>query len=120
MWDGANPHTFYDRYMKEMERLDRFEKDPSRPEILRAVQQWRAVHNWRNQLMAWNSHTSFKSSDVLGIDLQLFQQVCTTLETSILRLLLALLEGQREDLIAALTNNLDTDVIIQNMDNVCR
>jgi hypothetical protein len=85
------------------------------------LEKWQTVNDWRRKLDVWGGNdVEFRAADILGIDLTVFKHAGAVAERSVLRLLLALLEGQREDLVSALAQNLDTDIVIQNMDIACR
>lgn len=120
-WDGGNPSKLYDAYLRELAHLDRLHKDPERKAIAAHLEKWQTVNDWRHKLDVWGGNeVEFRAADILGIDLTVFKHAGAVAERSVLRLLLALLEGQREDLVSALAQNLDTDIVIQNMDIACR
>ena len=113
-WNCSDPYEFCKTYKKESIKANLFSDDKQAPYIRRCKHQWAEVNSIKNKFSK-NRKTSI---DLIGIDLTLFIRLFADAEQACLRMMNALLDGDSEYVIDALSDSLDESILLQNMDNL--
>jgi hypothetical protein len=111
LWDCGNPGEFYNAYARELRKLGRYSESGSQSDD---IKKW--CSQWEKTVGPF--HKISETFDVLGVSIDLFQQLALSTESSCLRYILALLESTSELVTENICPIIDNAIMLQNMENV--